>query len=77
LSKLQGSAANEISDMANIIPDQLNWSLEQLCQIDSHGELSNLKKMMEEFKISTWTLNDAITEKYFTHTLESEQSLSA
>jgi len=77
LSKLQGSAANEISDMANIIPDQLNWSLEQLCQTDSHGELSNLKKMMEEFKISTWTLNDAITEKYFTHTLESEQSLSA
>ncbi len=77
LSKLAGSAPDELTEMASIIPNQINWSLAQLCQVDGDGQFSNLKKMAEDFKIATWNLNDAITEKYFTHTLESEQSLSA
>ena len=77
LSKLAGSAPDELTEMASIIPNQINWSLAKLCQVDGDGQFSNLKKMAEDFKIATWNLNDAITEKYFTHTLESEQSLSA
>ncbi len=77
LSKLAGSAPDELTAMASIVPNQADWSLEKLCQLDANGEFTNLKKMVEAFKVATWTLNDAITEKYFTHTLESEQSLSA
>ena len=77
LSKLAGSAPDELTAMASIIPNQADWSLEQLCQLDELGQFTNLRKMAEDFKVSTWNLNDAITEKYFTHTLESEQSLSA
>lgn len=77
LSKLAGCAPDELTAMASIVPNQTDWSLEQLCEVDPAGQFANLGKMVEAFKISTWNLNDAITEKYFTHTLESEQSLSA
>jgi len=77
LSKLAGSAPDELTQMASIIPNQADWSLEQLCQMDEAAQFTELRLMAKNFKVSTWNLNDAITEKYFTHTLESEQSLSA
>jgi uncharacterized alpha-E superfamily protein len=77
LSKLAGSAPDELSEMASKVPSQADWTLEQLCEIDESGKLTTLLKTVGAFKVSTWYLNDAITEKYFTHTLESERSLSA
>jgi len=77
LSKLAGSAPDELSEMASKVPSQADWTLDQLCEIDASGKLTTLLKTVGAFKVSTWYLNDAITEKYFTHTLESERSLSA
>ncbi len=77
LSKLAGSAPDELSAMASIVPNQADWTLEELCELDENGRLFNLLKTVASFKVSTWHLNDAITEKYFTHTLESERSFSA
>lgn len=77
LSELARSAHEDLSAMASIIPNQADWTLESLCQMTQQGEYANLKDMVERIKISTWQLNDAVTEKYFTHTQRNEQSLSA
>jgi uncharacterized alpha-E superfamily protein len=77
LSKLAKCPPTELAQMASIVPNQEDWSLRSLCEYDADGVPMTLLKMLGAFRVSTWYLNDAITEKYFTHTTERERSLNS
>ncbi|MBC5766343.1 circularly permuted type 2 ATP-grasp protein [Ramlibacter albus] len=67
IAKLTGSAANEIPEIANSIPDPAAWSFDALCARDEDGEHVALLQLLQQCVSGAYELSDDLGSRYFTH----------
>lgn len=77
LGKLAGSAAGEIPDYANDVPDPKGWALETLCQRDADGRHATLLELLDACVNSAYQLSDDLTSRYFAHSSDARYSVGA
>ena len=77
LARLAGSARDELDPLARKMPDPAAWSLATLCTPDTEGRHPELEQLLAQCVSAAWTLSEAISLRYFTHTFETGQSLGA
>ena len=83
LAKLAGSGADQLSPLALRVPDPTIWSLAQLCeaqpqpqtQQQTPGTLTTLMGLLQHCRGAAFAVSEEISTTYFTHSLESNQSL--
>lgn len=68
LSKLAGCAANEVSPLAQQLPDPSTWQLGPLCQHDEQRQLPALRALLMQCTQCAWRLSEDISARYFSHT---------
>ncbi|MBC7434963.1 MAG: circularly permuted type 2 ATP-grasp protein [Bdellovibrionales bacterium] len=77
LAKLAGSAAGELPDIALMVPDPREWSIEAMCTRDAAGQYAVLIAHLQECSQAAYLLSDAVGTRYFTHSSDSKQSVGA
>jgi uncharacterized alpha-E superfamily protein len=81
LAKLAGSASDQLSPLALRVPDPTIWSLAQLCEVKPQtqqptpGTLTTLMGLLQHCRGAAFAVSEEISTTYFTHSLESNQSL--
>jgi uncharacterized circularly permuted ATP-grasp superfamily protein/uncharacterized alpha-E superfamily protein len=81
LDKLAGSASDQLSPLALRVPDPTIWSLAQLCEVKPQtqqptpGTLTTLMGLLQHCRGAAFAVSEEISTTYFTHSLESNQSL--
>ncbi len=79
LSKLAGCERDQMSDLAQCVPDIACWSLESLCA-ESTGAAPEdrcpaLNAVLSQCVSAAHTVSDQISTRYFTHSIISSQSV--
>ena len=77
LAKLAGSEPTELSTLSFKVPDAGAWGLEQLCQVDDHGNFSVLHSLLLQCGAAAFDLSEQVGATYFTHSDEANKSVGA
>jgi uncharacterized alpha-E superfamily protein len=77
LAKLAGSLPNELSELSLQVPDPASWGLEQLCEVDADGDYAVLGELLAQCVQTAYGLSEDVGAIYFTHSIDTKQSLGA
>ncbi|MFZ9136946.1 MAG: alpha-E domain-containing protein, partial [Hylemonella sp.] len=75
LARLAGRHPGEFDELAMLVPDPHQWTLESVCQLNADGSYAVLAQLLMACTESTWRVSDEINHRYFTHTTAYGQSL--
>jgi uncharacterized alpha-E superfamily protein len=77
LAKLAGSAPGKLPEIALVVPDPQEWSLEAICERDADGNYSKLLELLAQCMDAAYRLSDDLSARYFTHSGEARHSVGA
>ncbi len=77
LSRLAGSASDDVCDLARRVPNPAMWTLAQLCEVDASGQYTHLTTLLQSCSQAAFELSDDVGAVYFTHSDEARQSVGA
>ena len=77
LAKLAGSLPNELCELSLQVPDPANWGLEQLCEVDAEGHYQVLADLLQTCVKTAFDLSEDVGAIYFTHSIDTKQSVGA
>ena len=77
LSRLAGSAPDQLSLMSGNVPNPTLWQLEPLCEPGPDARFANLRQLLLDCGQAANNVSEDISTTYFTHAQTTGQSLGA
>ena len=77
LAKLAGSAPGKLPEIALTVPNPEEWSLDTICERDGEGRYASLAALLQQCADTAYTLSEALSARYFTHSGDTRYSVGA
>jgi uncharacterized circularly permuted ATP-grasp superfamily protein/uncharacterized alpha-E superfamily protein len=77
IAKLAGSAPDQLAELSFKVPNPASWGLAQLCERDASGAYAVLGELLQSCIQTAFVVSDDISQIYFTHSEDTNQSVGA